>query len=197
MEGEEALLRLKAGNLRFARGESLHPHLGQEWRRHLGEKQHPFATVLGCSGSQAPPELVFDQGLGDLFVIRVAGNIIAPEILGSIQYAGAYLRTRLFVVFGHEGCGVVRTALEEKLGLSRQAGQIEALMRLILPALRSLDATGDFKQQLSAAVEANVRWTVRQLRERPEAHKAILEKQVKIVGAICQPHTGEVRFLED
>ena len=115
MDCDEALFRLKAGNRRFVRGESLHPHEGREWRRHLGAEQHPFATILGCSGSQAPPELVFDQGLGDLFVIRVAGNVISPDVLGSIQYAGAHVGTRLFVVLGHSGCGVVRTALEEGL----------------------------------------------------------------------------------
>ena len=196
MDCEEALFRLKAGNRRFVRGESLHPHEGREWRRHLGAEQHPFATILGCSGSQAPPELVFDQGLGDLFVIRVAGNVISPDVLGSIQYAGAHVGTRLFVVLGHSGCGVVRTALEEKAGITRQAGRIETVVRLILPALRNFDATGDLARHLDAAIEANVRWSVTQLVEMPEARKPIAEKRIQIVGALYEAPTGEARFLE-
>lgn len=196
MDCDEALLRLKTGNQRFVRGDSVHPHEGQEWRRHLAAEQHPFAAILGCSDSQAPPELVFDQGLGDLFVIRVAGNVIAPDVLGSVQYAGAYLGIRLFMVLGHEGCGAVRAALQEKINQARQPGEIEAVVQLILPALHALRSGDDSLQQLHASVEANVRWSVRQLLEMPEARKPVQKQRVKIVGAVCQPQTGEVRFLD-
>ena len=98
MDCAEAWIRLKAGNDRFVHGESIHPHEEKDWRRRLRLAQRPIATVLGCSESQAPPEIIFDQGLGDLFVIRVAGNVISSDTLGSIQYAGTYLGTRLFVV---------------------------------------------------------------------------------------------------
>lgn len=196
MDCDEALLRLKAGNRRFVRNEALHPHESSDWRRQVGAEQHPFATILGCSGSQAPPELVFDQGLGDLFVIRVAGNVVSPDVLGSIQYAGAHLGTPLFVVLGHEGCGVVRAAVEEITGQSRQPGQIEHVLRLIRPALKDLDATAPPARQLEAAVEANVRWSVAQLLAMPEARKPLQEKRVQIIGAICRLRTGEVRFLD-
>lgn len=195
METEEAWLRLKAGNERFVQGQPIHPHETQEWRRHLVHGGRPFATVLGCSDPAAPPELLFDQGLGDLFVIRVAGNVIAPDVLGSVQFAGAHLGTRLFVVLGHERCRVVQAALDEHTGRSRQAGRIESVMQLILPALASL-GPGSPETQLAAAVEANVRYAVRQLAEMPEAHKAVEARRVKIVGAIAETSTGQVRFLE-
>lgn len=195
MDCEEALLRLVAGNGRFVRGELIHPHEGEEWRRHLTHEQRPFATILGCSESIVPPELVFDQGLGDLFVVRVAGNVIATDVLGSIQYAGTYLGTQLFVVLGHEGCGVVRAALEEKIGKSRHLRWIEGLMRLMLAGLTETDTKLDFQQQLDAAVEANVRWSLKQLTSMPEAKKALREKRAKFVGAVYELRTGRVRFL--
>jgi len=196
MDCEEALLRLVAGNERFVRGELIHPHEGEEWRRHLAREQHPFATILGCSDSLVPPELVFDQGLGDLFVVRVAGNVIATDILGSIQYAGTHLGTRLFVVLGHEGCGVVRAALEGKKGPCRQLRWTEGLMRLMLAGLAKIDSQLEFQQQLNAAVEANVRWSLKQLTSMPDAKKALREGRVKIVGAVYELATGRVRFLD-
>lgn len=196
MECEEAWLRLKAGNERFVRGSSLHPHQAKDWRLALAYGHRPFATILGCSDPTAPPELLFDQGFGDLFVIRVAGNVVAPDILGSIQYAGAHLGTRLFVVLGHDGCGAVRAALEEHAGRSTQAGFIASVVHLIRPALQAFAPTDDLLSQLDAAVEANVRWSLRHLLEMPSARKALEQKHVKIVGAVCETRTGVVRFLE-
>jgi carbonic anhydrase len=196
MDCDEALLRLVAGNGRFVRGELIHPHEGEEWRRHLSHDQRPFATILGCSDSIVPPELVFDQGLGDLFVVRVAGNVIATDVLGSIQYAATHLSTQLFIVLGHEGCGVVKAALEEKSGISRHLRWIEGLMRLMLAGLTDTDAKLNFQQQLSAAVEANVRWSLKQLNSMPEAKRALREKRAKFVGAVYEPRSGLVRFLD-
>lgn len=196
MDCEEALFRLKAGNQRFVRGESLHPHEGREWRRHLTHEQHPFAAILGCSGSQAPPELVFDQGFGDLFVIRVAGNVVSPEIMASLRFTEARLGTRLFVVLGHEGCRIVRAALEEQLGPPRPPSGIEGLVQLMMPALRGFGAGGDLDAQLPAAVEANVRWSVQQVLDRPEARQPLQDKRIQVVGAVCQLETGVVRFLD-
>jgi carbonic anhydrase len=196
MDPEEAWLRLKSGNERFVLGQPIHPHETQEWRRQMAHHAHPFATVLGCIDSSAPPELLFDQGLGDLVVIQIAGNVIAPDVLGSVQFAGLHLGTRLFVVLGHEGCRVVRAALEERTGHARQAGRIESVMRLLLPALAGLPPGGDAQQQLAAAVEANVRYAVRQLAEMPEARKAVQEHRVKVIGAVAEVRTGQVRFLE-
>lgn len=196
MDCEEALLRLVAGNERFVRGELIHPHEGDEWRRRLAGNHRPFATILGCSDSLVPPELVFDQGLGDLFVIRVAGNVIATDILGSIQYAGTHLDTRLFVVLGHEGCGVVRTALEKRRGKARQLRWIESLMRMMQAGLGETEGAGDFQQQLNVAVEANVRWSLKQLTSMPEVKQALRENRVKIMGAVYELETGRVRFLD-
>ena len=196
MECEEALLRLKAGNERFARGGSLHPHQARDWRRAVTYGHRPFATILGCSDPTAPPELLFDQGFGDLFVIRVAGNVVSPDVLGSSQYAGAYLGTRLFVVLGHDGSGTVMAALEEHSGRSSQAGQIASIVHMMLPAMRGFDLAADLASQLDAAVEANVRWSVRQLAESPVARKAVEQNHVKFVGAVCETRTGVVRFLE-
>ena len=196
MDSEEAWLRLKSGNERFVLGQPIHPHEAQEWRRQLVHGARPFATVLGCSDPSAPPELLFDQGLGDLFVIRVAGNVIAPDVLGSVQFAGAHLGTRLFVVLGHDGCRVVRAALEERAGHARQPGRIESVMHLLLPGLAGLAVEGATEQLLAAAVEANVRYAVRQLVEMPEARKAVQERRVKVIGAVAEARTGRVRFLE-
>ena len=104
---DEALARLIDGNRRFLRGEARSAAFRRETLADLAKAQRPYATILGCSDSRVPPEWIFDTGLGELFVVRVAGNILSPEIAGSLQYAGSYLQTPLFVVLGHEGCGAI------------------------------------------------------------------------------------------
>src|SRR6185436_8737287 len=111
---DEALARLVAGNGRFLRGEARGVGLATTAIPELAKGQAPFATVLGCSDARVPPEWIFDAGLGELFVVRVAGNVLSPEVAGSLQYAGSYLQTPLFVVLGHEGCGAVAAALATK-----------------------------------------------------------------------------------
>ena len=113
---EQGLQKLIEGNQRFMRGEARFPTVCKETLADLAKGQRPFATILGCSDSRVPPELIFDANFGELFIVRVAGNVISPEVMGSLQYAGAHLRTPLFVVLGHEGCGAVRAALETKMG---------------------------------------------------------------------------------
>ena len=108
----EAISRLKEGNERYTRGNPQHPHESSEERTQLAKSQHPFAVVLGCADSRVPPEIVFDQGLGDLFVLRVAGNVIDDHSLGSIEYAVDHLAVRLIVVLGHQRCGAVKAAKE-------------------------------------------------------------------------------------
>ena len=151
--------------------------------------------MLGCSDSRVPPELIFDVGLGALFVVRVAGHVISPEVLGSLQYAGTHLATPLFVVLGHEGCGAVSAALDAKLHGARERSRIEVLLRNILPGLEAMDPALGPEERLAAAVEANVRWTVRQLLETPEAQARVAEGAMKLVGAIYELETGRVRFL--
>src|SRR5512144_1284990 len=108
---DEALHRLIAGNGRFLNGEARFPTVRKEVLAELAREQHPYATILGCSDSRVPPELVFDAGFGELFIIRVAGNVISPEVMGTLQYATLHLHTPLFVVLGHEGCGAVQAAV--------------------------------------------------------------------------------------
>jgi len=162
----------------------------------LAKDQQPYATVLGCSDSRVPPELVFDAGFGELFVIRVAGNVLGASITGTLQYAGTHLHTPLFVVLGHEGCGAVKAALASKFDGARHQTRIAVLLESIVPALDALDPTLPREALLDAAVEANVRWTVQQVRESPEGKARAAQGDVKLVGAVYDLHSGHVRFLE-
>ena len=125
---DEALGRLIEGNQRFLRGEARSSAFRRETLADLVKGQRPYATILGCSDSRVPPEWIFDAGLGELFVIRVAGNILSPEIAGSLQYAGSYLQTPLFVVLGHEGCGAVGAALATQLGGEQFRSRVQLLL---------------------------------------------------------------------
>jgi len=193
---DEALARLRAGNLRFTRGEARFPTLQKEVLADLAKGQQPYVTILGCSDSRVPPELVFDAGFGELFVIRVAGNVLGPSILGTLQYAARHLHTPLFVVMGHEGCGAVKAAIAARLDGARHAGRIEVLLEQIDPALDGLDLQAPPAELLSAAVEANVRQTMRDLLETPEAKVRMAAGGMKLVGAVYELDTGRVRFLD-
>jgi carbonic anhydrase len=193
---QEALERLKEGNQRFVRGQPLHGKLSEEAFVRLREGQRPFAVILGCSDSRVPPELVFDQSFGDLFVIRLAGNIIAPGVAGSIQYAHRHLGTSLLVVLGHEGCGAVKAALAARFHRAKHPERIQQLVELIDPGLEGIDPGQSAARQLQAGVEANVRWSMHQVLRTPEAQQALREKHnVVIVGAVYELTTGMVRWL--
>jgi carbonic anhydrase len=124
ISADKALRRLIAGNERFQRGETRFPTLQKEILAQLAHGQHPYATILGCSDSRVPPELIFDAGLGELFVVRLAGNVLSPEVSGSLQFAGVHLHTALFVILGHDGCGAVKAALDTKVHGIRQRSRI-------------------------------------------------------------------------
>src|SRR5262245_47490838 len=130
----EALARLMAGNERFLRGEARCAGLKRETLADLAKGQRPYATILGCSDSRVPPEWIFDAGLGELFVIRVAGNVLSPEVAGSLQYAGSHLQTPLFVVLGHEGCGAVSAAIDSKYRGAQFRSRIQLLVDAIVPS---------------------------------------------------------------
>jgi len=193
---EEGLQRLKAGNERFLKGTARFPTIQKEVLAELAKGQRPFATIIGCSDSRVPPELLFDANFGELFVIRVAGNVMSPEIAGSMQYAGVHLKTPLFVVLGHEGCGAVQAALEVKFRNASVPSRIELLLENILPCLDGIDGTADLADQTAQAVEANVRWTMHQIAESPEGRARMAEGSFRLIGAICDIETGRVRFLE-
>jgi carbonic anhydrase len=197
ISADQALRRLIEGNERFLRGEARFPGMAREGLAKLARGQRPFATILGCSDSRVPPEGIFDAGLGELFVVRVAGNVFSPEVAGSLQYAGAHLRTPLFIVLGHEGCGAVQAALETKYQGAQQRSRIQLLVDSILPALGDVDPNLPPPQRLAKAVESNVRWTVRTILETPEGQARLAEGRMKLVGAIYEMQTGRVRFLDD
>ena len=192
---DEGLARLIAGNERFVRGEARFPTVQKEILAQLATGQSPYATVIGCSDSRVPPELVFDAGFGELFIVRVAGNIISPEIMGTLQYAAVHLHTPLFVVLGHEGCGAVQAAVATKWHGARERDRIARLLDNILPGLPEQNLALSPDQQLDAAVEANVRWSMRQMVETPEGRARLAEGVLKLVGAIFELKTGRVRFL--
>ena len=153
----------------------------------------PRVLVIGLDS--APPELVFDAGFGELFIVRVAGNVVSPEVLGSLQYAAVHLCTPLFVVLGHEGCGAVKAALAATFQGARDRSRIERLLENITPGLTGIDAQAGPEEMLMAGVEANVRWSMHQVLETPEAKQRQQEGRMMLVGAVYELTTGRVRFL--
>lgn len=191
----EVLARLQAGNERFVRGEARFPTVQKDILAELAKGQQPYATIIGCSDSRVPPELVFDAGFGELFVIRVAGNVISHEVMGTMQYAAVHLKTPLFLVLGHEGCGAVQAALASKFRGARERSRIERLLDNIIPGLDDVPADVSAEEQLKVGVEANVRWSMCQIMETPEARVRAAEGVLQLVGAIYELTTGRVRFL--
>jgi carbonic anhydrase len=191
---DQGLKKLKEGNERFKRGEARFSTVCKETLADLAKGQQPFATILGCSDSRVPPELIFDANFGELFIVRVAGNVISPEVMGSLQYAGAHLRTPLFVVLGHEACGAVKAALEHKLARREHLSRIQNLVDCIMPGLKEIDSHGSEREQLATAVEANVRWSIHQILETAEGQNAI-KAGARLVGAIYEITSGRVHVL--
>lgn len=194
--GAAALERLIAGNKRFVAGTTRHAHEGANWRKHLVGGQKPIATILCCSDSRVPPELVFDQGFGDLFVVRVAGNVIAADVLGSLAYAALHLRTPLFVVMGHASCGAVTAAVDAKLKRMQEPARIADLIKLIEPALARVNLEASYAEVLNAAIEANVRWSMEQISANAGAKSLLREEKAKLVGSVYDLQSGGIRFLD-
>lgn len=196
LTADEALQRLIDGNRRFLSGEPYTNGFSGETLSELAKGQYPFATILGCSDSRVPPETIFYAPLGDLFVVRVAGNVMSPEIAGSIQYATSHLKTPLLVVLGHEGCGAIQAALATKYKGAKQRSRIQLLLDNILPVMKDLDTELKPDELIAQAVEMNVRWTVRSILESPEGKSRHAEGVIKCIGAIYEIETGIVRFLD-
>jgi carbonic anhydrase len=200
LTARDALDRLREGNARFVA--RLNEPAPVELRRtQLPEIQEPFAIVLGCSDARVPAEIVFDQGLGDLFVIRVAGNIVAPSQVGSVEFAAARFGTRLVVVLGHSGCGAILATIEE---LTRpgetQSRNLRSIVDRVRPSVQGLMATelaNDHDALVDAAVRANIRTSVDHLRH----GSAVLEQLINddgliVVGAEYSLASGVVEFFE-
>ena len=189
----EAISKLKEGNGRYTSGNLQHPGQTIERRAELAKTQHPFAAVLSCSDSRVPPEIVFDQGLGDLFIVRVAGNVINDEGLGSIEYSVDHLGARLILVLGHQSCGAVKAARETIAAKGRAPGHIESLVTAIKPAV---EATA--KDDLDTTIKANVKNVVQALRSSTPILKAKVDSgEVKVIGGYYSLDTGAVTFLDE
>ncbi|MFM7127773.1 MAG: carbonic anhydrase [bacterium] len=197
MTGAAALKLLKEGNSRFVSGKLRHAHLASDWRTHLTQGQQPIATILSCSDSRVPPELVFDQGLGDLFIVRVAGNIIDSDVLGSISYALIHLKTPLVVVMGHEKCGAVKAAMDIADGADHEMRYIEGLIDRIIPAISSVKHNQPHEDRWLASVEANVRAATIQLNHTVESLKSLRSLPVLIKKAMYKLESGVVEFLDE
>ena len=189
----EALARLKAGNQRFVASKLEHPRQTAERRTELANSQHPFAVVLGCADSRTSPELVFDQGLGDVFVVRVAGNVLNDETVGSIEYAVEHLGAQLIVVLGHERCGAIQAARETIAAKGKAPGHIQSLVKAIAPAVEATVG-----QDAEATAKANELYVAKELRESAPILKEMVEKgTVSVVAAHYDLDTGAVEFLKE
>ncbi len=198
---EEALQRLRDGNRRFVAETRKEKTTGRKRRREVAESQEPFAIILGCSDSRVPAEIIFDQGLGDLFVIRVAGNIVAPSQVGSVEFATERFHTQLVVVLGHSQCGAILATLEELARPSADRSRnLRSIVSRIRPAVEEL-VTGrpevDHDLLVHQAVRANIRVSANQLRHGSEMlEQAIQNDGLTIVGAEYSLETGLVDFFD-
>jgi len=193
---QEALRELKSGNSRFFSGVARRPELSAAERRAQILSQTPFATILSCSDSRVPTEIVFDQGLGSLFITRIAGNVIDTGTAGSIEYSIEHLKVHLIVVMGHEGCGAVKAALLPEAARNSEAANVRALLNKIEPAVRNLPKIRDEKAKTREAVIANVRLQVNNLKQNQTIQAGIKRGQIGVVGAYYEITSGAVDFLE-
>lgn len=194
---EEALGRLVEGNQRFRGGAGSLAARGFDPAR-AAASQRPFAIVLGCSDSRTPVEIVFDQGFGDLFVVRVAGNIVAPSIVGSIEFAASQFGTRLVVVMGHTGCGAIGATLHAlATGAGPESKNLRAITDRIAPHIEPIARRGAGPETHREAMRANVRASVDHLRHGSQIlEELVLKSRVVVTGAEYEIETGRVQFLE-
>lgn len=201
ISARKALELLRDGNRRFVAERQRDGRTGATRREEVTERQEPFAIVLGCSDSRVPAEIVFDQGLGDLFVIRVAGNIVAPSQIGSVEFAAEQFRTRLVVVLGHSGCGAINATIEQlKRPVEKQSRNLRAIVDRVRASVEPLLETPlrDNPQALVRdAVRANVRASASHLRHGSEMLEQLIARdELLVVGAEYSLETGVVEFFE-
>ena len=192
---DEALARLKEGNTRFVRGKATATPAITARRARLAEGQAPFAVVLGCADSRLPPEIVFDQGLGDLFTVRVAGNTAAaPVVVGSVEYAASILGSSLIVVLGHEDCGAVKAAIDVVTKGQSLPGQLDGFVEPIVPAVQAVQNVPP-DQLLQASIVQNIRQADAALTSQSLIADEIAAGKLKLVGAEYRLSSGKVDFL--
>lgn len=199
MNPERALEELRQGNKRFIQGAVDHSAMNTtELRKNLLNGQTPFATILGCSDSRAPAEIIFDQTLGDLFVVRVAGNVVNPSQLGSIEFAAQQFGTSLVVVMGHSDCGAVKAAIDQfDDNQTPTSPHVLRIVDCIKPAIAPLVQNPPCDNLIEHAVDANIRASVDHIVNRSELLQRLLDEQkIKIVGAKYHLESGEVVFFD-
>jgi carbonic anhydrase len=196
VSAEEALSRLEVGNRRFSNRSPRYPNQSRSRRESVVEAQYPFAAILGCADSRVPPEMIFDQGLGDLFVVRVAGNVASNIAIGSLEYTTAALGTQLIVVLGHQNCGAVTAAMRNQ----PVPGRIDFVVDNIKPALNQSRNQGrpinnDFGTTERAVID-NIQFQKERLLKNSQVlGQLVRESRLEIVGAIYNIETGKVNFL--
>jgi len=199
----DALERLREGNRCFVSGEVDHESaVNRQHQSGVATGQHPFAIILACSDSRVPPELIFNQGIGDLFVIRVAGNIVGPSQIGSIEYAVEQFGTRLVVVLGHSNCGAIIATLQElRLKEFCRSPNLRTIVDRIRPALEPIladDNDIDDEAVINKCVRANVRASLEQLQHDPSILEPLIASgDLQVVGAQYSIETGNIEFFED
>lgn len=196
ISADVALKKLQEGNARFVAGKSQHPHETSNWRARLEEGQHPFAVILGCSDSRVPPELVFDQGFGDIFVIRVAGNVVDTDVIASIEYAIDHLDTKLIYVMGHSDCGAVSATIDHLINADGEPAEVVSLLYQIEPAVMGVSNDQPRKEVIAESVNRNIQWGLRRLSRVPDVRQRLKDGRIKIVGGVYDIHTGKVNLLE-
>ena len=201
ISAQEAVYRLREGNRRFVQDIHAPPQFRFDPGKDLPDTQEPFAVILGCSDSRVPVEIIFNQGLGDLFVIRVAGNIVAPSQVGSVEFAAARFNTRLVVVLGHSRCGAIQATLEQlekpTQNQSRNLFSIVDRVRQSVEELMSTDLRHDRESLIHHAVRANIRASASHLRHGSQVIEELIQtKGLVVVGAEYSLETGMVDFFD-
>ena len=193
-EGQEAAGKLMDGNKRFVAGSLSQKNVGDARRKELAGGQHPFAIVVTCSDSRVAPEIIFDEGLGDIFVVRVAGNVLDPISLGSIEYAAEHLHAPLLILLGHESCGAVSAALDAK---GEPEGNIGAIVKKIMPAIEKAKAKGGSRDDILAnAIKENVILSYKDICGKSPLLTHLIDKgELKVVAGVYHLASGEVEQL--
>lgn len=192
-----SLKKLIDGNTRFAQGKSVHPNRSNEIRSSLLDEQKPFAAIISCSDSRVPIEIIFDVGLGDLFVIRTAGHVLSDETMGSLEYAVEDLGINFVMILGHDNCGAVKSALNayKTKKYSKLSSNLQSLLNHIYPVFENMDT--NCENALDIAVESNIKYQVEDLMKKdPYLAKKVNDKKIMIVGAKYSLDTGIVKIYE-
>lgn len=191
----ESLKKLVEGNRRFAQGKSLHPNRSEELRSALLDGQNPYAVVISCSDSRVPVEIIFDVGLGDIFVIRTAGQVLSNETMGSLEYAVRELGVKFIMIMGHDNCGAVKSAMKAYKAGEDLTPNFKALLNHIYPVFKKMDKAG--KSSLEDAVKLNIEYQVEDLLKRDDyIAQQVKENKIIVVGAKYSLDTGIVEIIK-